>query len=278
LSLNLSLATAQAGAVNVEMRRSEHARVFLQPGRPLATERVLGIPANFRERAAGNAEIERIWLWPQTAQVTLGLKIRTSLFSKRAELIPLSAGAPLAPTAAAGAVELLAKLPVLCSDEHNHKHHYRVGQLEGVTVAARTGLANGLVVRVRAHPEEEVARPSDPIAQLVGVAGRRLVLPPNWALPASTSAALVLSGFPAQVASGAEYVDDLGVRERLWAILSENPALQPYLGQLRAEVQDGVVYLSGQLPGVRLRNSAKQDIWHVPGVVAIEDTLRIEDE
>jgi hypothetical protein len=261
----------------VEMHRSEHARVFLQPGKLLESERIPAIPANYRERVGTNAEIEHLWLWPKTAQVTLGLKIRTGLFSRREEMVPLSAGAPLSPKAG-GAVELLSRLPVFCADEHERKKRYRVGHLEGLTVAARTGLANGLVVRVRSHPEAEVQRPSDPLAQLVSVAGRRLVLPPNWVLAEGGQAAIVLSGFPAQVASSVEYLDDIQVRERLWAILNENPALQPYLGKLKAEVQDGVVYLSGQLPMARLRNSTRQDIWHVPGVVAIEDTLRIEGE
>jgi hypothetical protein len=277
LSSDFSSSTLRAGGGNVELRRSEYARVFLQPGKLLASERILSIPANYRGRVGSNAEIEHLWLWPQTAQVTLGLKIRTGLFSKQAEMVPLSAGAPLSPKAA-DAVELLEKMPVFCSDEHQQKKRYRIGHLEGMTVAGRTGLANVRVVRVRAHPEEEVNSPSDPLAQLVSVAGRRLVLPPSWALAESGQAALMLSGFPAQVASGTEYIDDLGVRERLWAILNENPALQPYLRQIKAEVQDGVVYLSGQLPMGRLRNSAKQDIWHVPGVVAIEDTLRIEGE
>ncbi len=262
----------------METHRSDHARVFLQPGKLLDSERIPAIPANYRERVGSNAEVEHLWLWPQPAQVTLGLKIRTGLFSRREELVPLSAGAPLSPKAAGGAVELLTKMPVFCSDEHQQKKRYRVGHLEGMTVAARTGLANGLVVRVRSHPEEEVQHPNDPLAQLIDVAGRRLVLPPNWVLAEGGQAALVLSGFPAQVASSVEYLDDIQVRERLWAILNENPALQPYLGRLKAEVQDGVVYLSGQLPMSRLRNSAKQDIWHVPGVVAIEDTLRIEGE
>ncbi|HEY7125547.1 MAG TPA: BON domain-containing protein [Ktedonobacterales bacterium] len=260
------------------MHRSEHARVFLQPGKLLDSERIPAIPPNYRERVGNNAEIEHLWLWPQTAQMTLGLKVRTGLFSRHAEMVPLSAGAPLSPKTAGGAVELLAKMPVFCSDEHQQKKRYRVGHLEGMTVAARTGLANGLVVRVRSHPEEEVQHPSDPLGHLISVAGRRLVLPPNWALAESGPAALALSGFPAQVASGSEYVDDLQVSQRLWAILNENPALQPFLGKLKVVVQDGVVYLGGQLPQSRLRNSAKQDIWHVPGVVAIEDTLRIEGE
>jgi osmotically-inducible protein OsmY len=89
---------------------------------------------------------------------------------------------------------------------------------------------------------------------------------------------LMLSVFPAQMARSVEFLDDLQVRERLWAILGENPALQPYLSWLRIDVQDGVVYLRGRLPQGRLRNSAKQDIWHVPGVVAIEDTLHVEDD
>ncbi len=268
----------RAGEVSVDMQISEHARVLLQPGKPLASQRIAGIPHTYRGRLEGaNGQIKHLWLWPQTAQVTVGVNVRRGLFSKREQVVPLSAGAPVSPAASQPAVALHSKMPVFCTHEHHKEARYRVGHFEGVTVAARTGLANGLIVRVRAHPEEEVSHPTDPLAPLVSVAGRRLVLSPAW-VQGVEHGRLVLSAFPAQVASSVEFLDDLQIRERLWAVLSENPALQPYLSWLRVDVQDGVVFLGGRLPQVRLRNSARQDIWHVPGVVAIEDMLRVEDE
>jgi hypothetical protein len=224
-----------------------------------------------------HAEITHLWLWPQGAQVTVAARFHKNLLSKKEEIVPLAAGAPIEPAKTAGGVELRAKMAVFCSDEHREGARYRVGHLEGLTISARTGLANGLVVRVRAHPEAEVTRPTDPLAPLVAVAGRRLVASPAWVM-ASKGEGLVLSVFPAQVASSVEFLDDWQVRERIWAILNENPALQPYVSWLRLEVKDGVAYLSGRLPLARLRNSAKQDIWHVPGVVGIEDTLRVEGD
>lgn len=287
----------QAGRGNVGMQINEYARVLLQLGKPFDPERVPGMPAANRERIVGaGSEITHLWLWPQTAQVRMGLKVRKNLFGKKHEVVPLSAGMALSPTMTEGAVELHAKMPVLCIDEHQAGTHYRVGQFEGLTIAARTGLANGVIVRVRAHPESEAARSADPLgpfptlrpgqdvfgsssaaplAPLVAVAGRRIMASPAWAL-SDKREGLLLSVFPAQLASSVEFLDDLQVRGRLWAILGENPALQPYLSWLRIDVQDGVVYLGGRLPQARLRNSARQDIWHVPGVVAIEDTLRIE--
>ncbi|HEY7347099.1 MAG TPA: BON domain-containing protein [Ktedonobacterales bacterium] len=257
---------------------SEYARVLLQPGKLFRAEHVLGMPAPYRDRLSGvRAEITRLWLWPQSAQVTAAVRFRKNLLSKKEDITPLSADAPLEPAKREGCVELRAKMQVFCTDEHHEKARYRVGNLEGLTVAARTGLADGLVVRVRAHPEAEVERPTDPLAPLVAVAGRRLVLSPAWAMAAGDGE-LVLSAFPAQVASSVEYLNDWQVRERIWAILNENPALQPYLSWLGIEVKDGVAYLSGRLPMARLRNSAKQDIWHVPGVVGIEDTLRVEGD
>ncbi len=257
---------------------SEHARVLLQPGKALHAGQISGMPTPYRDRLSGiHAEITHLWLWPQSAQVTAAVRYHKNILSKKEEIIPFSAGAPREPAKAVGGIELRAKMSVFCSDEHRQGVRYRVGHCEGLTVAARTGLANGLVVRVRAHPEAEVERPTDPLAPLVAVAGRRLVVPPAWAV-VSEDGGLVLKAFPAQIASSVEFLDDWQVRERIWAILNENPALQPYLSWLRIEVKDGVAYLSGRLPMARLRNSAKQDIWHVPGVVGIEDALRVEGD
>jgi hypothetical protein len=279
ISLATSISSSQqAGGVNVDMQASEYARVLLQPGKQFNAERIPGMPAPYRDRLSGlSAEIRHLWLWPQSAQVTAAVRFHKNLLSKTEEVVPLSTDAPREPAKAAGGVELRAKMPVFCSDEHRQGARYRVGHLEGLTIAARTGLANGVVVRVRAHPEAEVERPTDPLAPLVAVAGRRLVASPAW-VAAVEREGLVLSAFPAQVASGVEFLNDWQVRERIWAILNENPALQPYLSWLRIEVKDGVAYLSGRLPMARLRNSAKQDIWHVPGVVGIEDALRVEGD
>lgn len=261
----------------MDIKPSEHARVLLQPGKEFNARRVPGMPASYRDRLSGvHAEITHLWLWPQSGQVTLTLRYQKALFSKKEEVMPLSAGASLEP-AKAGAVELRAKMPVFCSDEHHPETHYRVGSLEGLTIAARTGLANGLVVRVRSHPEADVNSPTDPQAALMAVAGRRLVESPAW-VKSVEHEKLVLSAFPAQVSSSVEFLDDWQIRERAWAILNDNPAIQQYVSWLSLEVQDGVVYLGGRLPQTRLRNSAKQDLWHVPGVVGIEDTLRVEGE
>jgi hypothetical protein len=259
----------------VDIQVSEHARVLLQPGKAFNAGSVLGMPATYRDRLSGaHPEITHLWLWPQSAQVTATVRYQRNLFSKKEECAPFSVDAPLEP-AKAGGVELRPKATVFCIDEHRQEVRYRLGQLEGLTVAARTGLANGLVVRVRAHPEADVTGPTDPQAPLVAVAGRRLVLSPAWVRSVEREG-LVLSVFPAQAASSVEFLNDLQVRERIWTILGENPALQPYLTWLNIEVKDGVAYLSGRLPEPRLRNSAKQDIWHVPGVVGIEDALRVE--
>ncbi len=261
----------------MDLQMSEHARVLLQPGKVIRADRIPAIPEPYRERLSGvNIEIAHLWLWPQSAQVTAAARFQKNLFSKKEEIVPFSADAPREPVKANG-VELRAKMAVFCTDEYHPETRYRVGQLEGLTVAARTGLANGLVVRVRAHPEAEVTRPTDPQAALVPVAGRRLVASPAWVRSVGQDG-LILSVFPAQVASSVEYLDDWQVRERVWAILNENPAIQPYISWLTLDVKDGVAYLGGRLPQPRLRNSARQDIWHVPGVVGIEDTLRVEGD
>ncbi|HEY7974219.1 MAG TPA: BON domain-containing protein, partial [Ktedonobacterales bacterium] len=61
----------------------------------------------------------------------------------------------------------------------------------------------------------------------------------------------------------------------VWQILSENPAIAPYLARLRVQVRDGEVTLLGTLPTPRHRASAEQDIWHIPGVIAVRNEVAL---
>src|SRR5262249_35144398 len=147
----------QVGDVNVDLRTSEHARVLLQPGKTFDADRVPGMAASYRNRLGGaRAEITKLWLWPQSGEGPIEVRYPQGFFSRKEEVVPLSPSAPRE-AAKAGGVELRAKMSVFCISAHhegeNGNHHsdhqnqekpeplYRLGYFEGLTIAARTGLA-----------------------------------------------------------------------------------------------------------------------------------------
>jgi hypothetical protein len=149
---------------------------------------------------------------------------------------------------------------------------------------AHTGLAMELVVRVRADVASDIARPTDPMGSLLPVRGQRVLVPPVWAAKAGRPKAgifsprhgrLLLTATPAQIGHSPVLRDDAALTADVWAILTANPALQPVLGGVRVAVRDGTVMLRGHMPSIRLRLAAEQDIWHVPGVFAIQDELAL---
>ena len=80
-----------------------------------------------------------------------------------------------------------------------------------------------------------------------------------------------------QVASAGLLRTDGQLTAAVWQILSENPALAPSLGRLRVQVRDGEVTLLGALPSPRHRASAEQDIWHLPGVIAVRNETTLSE-
>jgi osmotically-inducible protein OsmY len=82
---------------------------------------------------------------------------------------------------------------------------------------------------------------------------------------------------PEQIASGTALRPDKAVAADIVNILAANPALAPFAGRIRVQVHDGTVRLLGSLPTARHRASAEQDIWHVPGVFALENDVAVGD-
>jgi hypothetical protein len=181
---------------------------------------------------------------------------------------------PPAPTP--DALELRRKMRVACQAG-------LVGRLEGVVIDTHMGLVTELLVRVRDDVDAEATWPTDPLWPLLEVRGQRMLLPPAWAtktdrvassLPLlGSSARLVLSATAAQIARSLILRSDADLTAGVWSILSANPAIEPLLGQLHVSVRDGTVMMLGTVPTARHRLSAEQDVWHVPGVLAVHNEL-----
>lgn len=209
----------------------------------------------------------------RTAEVWCRLRAARP-FARAVRTVPLGALQP--PTPTPDALDLRRGARVDCAGGV-------VGHLEGLVADTRTGLVTELVVRVRRDVEADVARPSDPLAPLVSVAGQRLLVPPAWAKRSDTSKAalpflpaayrLTLQASAAQIAHGLVLRSDAALEADVWRILGANPAVAPHLGRLRIGVREGAVTLLGALPGSRLRLSAEQDVWHVPGVLAVHNEM-----
>jgi hypothetical protein len=195
-------------------------------------------------------------------------------FARAVRTVPLGALQP--PTPTPDALDLRRDARVDCAGGI-------VGRLEGLVIDTRTGRVTELLVRVRRDVEADVARPNDPLAPLVSVAGQRVLVPPAWATRSDASKAalpflpaahrLTLQATAAQIEHGLVLRGDAALEADVWRILGANPAIEPALGGLRVVVREGEVTLLGALPTTRHRLSAEQDVWHVPGVLAVHNEI-----
>jgi hypothetical protein len=180
------------------------------------------------------------------------------------------------PTPTPDALELRRGMRVWCASG-------AVGKLMGVVVDRGTGLAVGLVVRVRGDVEAEATWPTAPLWPLLPVAGQTMLLPPAWATnvektegafpPLGGEARLILDASASQVAHSLVLRPDADLLAGIWAVLDANPAISPLMGGVRVNVRDGMVTLLGTVPTTRHRLSAEQDVWHVPGVLGVRNEL-----
>jgi osmotically-inducible protein OsmY len=123
--------------------------------------------------------------------------------------------------------------------------------------------------------------------KLVNVQGQQTLLSPTWAVSVTQTASILpfvapdltlqLDATVEQVASAALLRSDGELTAAVWQMLSDNPAIAPSLARLRVQVRDGEVTLLGSLPTPRHRASAEQDIWHLPGVIAVRNEVVIGD-
>jgi osmotically-inducible protein OsmY len=112
------------------------------------------------------------------------------------------------------------------------------------------------------------------------------LLSPAWAVsttrePASlplwrATTVLLLNASAEQIGAATRVRSDGQLAHDVAEAWGENPALAPYTGRLSAEAHDGDVTLGGTLPSPRHRATAEQDAWHVAGVLAVHNLIRVE--
>lgn len=206
------------------------------------------------------------------------LRLRASDLSREVRTIPVNTTQAPAPTP--DALELRGGMRVEC-------HEGYVGRLDGLVIETREGVVSDLIVRVRSDALADVELSSDPMFKLVNVQGQEALISPTWAVTVAQSSSVLpfmapdltlrLDATVEQIASAALLRTDGQLTAAVWQILSENPALAPSLGRLRVQVRDGEVTLLGALPSPRHRASAEQDIWHLPGVIAVRNETTLSE-
>jgi hypothetical protein len=260
----------------IEGRRD---KMVLRLGATIDLDAVPSMPDRYRQPVALlRGKLGSVFVLPETGEVWCRLNGGVthqvwppSLKRRDARTFPMNARQ--APTPPPDAVELHPRMRVDCMDGP-------VGRLEGVVLGVATGIAEALLVRVRTGMENDVTSPQDPLAPLVAEQGQALMLPPEWAKAAETINhavgaihALRLEATGAQVASGLHLRPDDALTQDVYAMMGKSPALAPFLSDMRVQVDDGVVRLTGPALSPRLRASLEQDIWHIPGVLAVRSDL-----
>jgi hypothetical protein len=255
-------------------------RHILRFGAKINGEDVPSVPERYRGLDGPSGKLMGVRLVPAAGDLWLRL-VRMGHrppFERTVRTIPLNDRQSPAP--APGAIELRSGMRIYCPDGY-------VGRLEGVTFDVSSGIALELLVHIRSDVLSEVETSTSPLVSLLPVAGQRVLISPSWASSVKPEPGnipfrgevltLHLDASPEQIASGTALRRDKAVAADVWDILGANPALAPYLGRLQVEVHDGTIRLFGTLPTARHRASAEQDIWHVPGVFALEDEIALSD-
>jgi BON domain len=252
-------------------------RQIFRFGQRIRGENFPAVPARYRGGPGGpSGRIVAALLRPPTGEVWLSIRPSDAPWQRQVRTIPLNNDQP--PTPTPESVELRGGIRVYCHDGY-------IGRLEGMMLDTRAGVVQEVLVRIRSNPLADVENASDPLFRLVEVSGQQLLLSPAWVVSAtressgfpfgSGSTRLTLNASAEQVASGVWLRSDGALATSIWNIFEDNPAIAPYSGQLKVSVRDGDVTLRGALPSPRHRASAEQDVWHVPGVVAVHNQLSI---
>lgn len=237
------------------------------------------VPQRYRGLSGPSGKLVSARLRPASGEVWLRLRPAglDQLRKRVLRTVPLNSTQPPAP--APDALELRGGMHVTC-------HDGLVGRLEGVTIDTRQGTVIELLVRIRSDVAAVIPNPLAPLARLLAVSGQQLLLPPAWAnstkedpshmplRPAELT--LHLDASAEQVASGARLRRDGDIAADIWNMLDANPAIAPYTGSITVNVNDGEAVISGSVPTARHRASAEQDIWHIPGVFALRNDLRVQ--
>ncbi|MBA3826044.1 MAG: BON domain-containing protein [Ktedonobacterales bacterium] len=250
-------------------------KIVLRLGANAQLDEVASLPERLRGRlTALRGKLGSVFLVPETGDLWCRLSsgVTTQVWPptvKRVDARTFPLNARQTPTPSPDALELFPQMFVESRDGY-------VGKLEGLVLDAATGTATGLLIRIRRDLADVIVSPEDPLAELVEVQGQRLLISHEWAKSPETvrhalgvAHHLKLDATAPQVASGLHLRDDADLQHDVYAIIAQNPALATYISALRVTVHDGAVRVSGVALSPRLRASMEQDIWHVPGVLAV---------
>jgi hypothetical protein len=259
-------------------------RRVLRFGQPVRGDTLTCIPQRLRTGPGSpSGRLVGVALLPVTQQAWLALSRRGRWpWQSVVRTIPLSnAHAPEPPE---DALLLRDRMRIECHDGY-------VGRLDGLTVDAVSGRVQDLLVRVRGDVLAEVQLATSPFAKLLPLAGRVVLVPPAWIAPAAKDKeqdkerharaltaeepVLHLDATPEQIGSGMVIRSDGDVTADIWRLLEENPSIAPYLERITVVVRDGDVTLLGVVPSPRHKATVEQDVWHVPGVFSLTNSLRI---
>lgn len=254
-------------------------RRVLRFGQKIKGSDVPSVPERYRGVEGPGGKLVGARIRPSTGEAWLRLRSSelTRPWSRNLRTIPLNASQ--SPTPTLDVLELRGGMRVYC-------HYGYVGKLEGIATDARTGVVTDLLVHVRNDVRAAIESLTSPMANLLDVSGRRVLLPPAWAtstkheesdVPFGGGLLLQLDATPEQIQFAVRLRPDGEVAADIARILDENPAVSPYAGQVQIDVHDGDVTLRGSLPSARHRASAEQDAWHVPGVFALHNQIAISN-
>jgi hypothetical protein len=254
------------------------ARRIFRFGGTLTGERIPTVPARYRSGPGSpSGTLVAVRLRPTTGDGWIRLRTGQLPWRRLVRTIPLREGQPPAPTP--DTVDLRGGATVRC-------HDGEVGRLRGIVYDARSGLVLDLLVRVRRDIVSEVTSTRDPMAALLDLAGREILVSPTWAVSTTRESAalplrrattvLLLNASAEQIGAATLVRTDGQLAHGVLEAWGENPALAPYTSQLSVEAHDGDVTLSGTLPSPRQRATAEQDAWHVAGVLAVHNLIRVE--
>lgn len=266
-----------AGAIRDVPRSGEFAvRRVLRFGGKVRGDDVPSVPARYRGVNGPSGKLRDVRLRPRTSEGWIRLRAPAGLLGLKheARVFPLSDEQP--PTPTPDAFTLRGGMRVVCHDGD-------VGDLRGIAIDTETGAVLNLLIRVRGDVVASVEYITSPMAPLLKVAGRELLIPPAWvsAVKADTERlfgdeqTLHLDASAEQIAACAQLRTDSEVTGDILKILDVNPAIAPYIARLRVSVHDGNVVVRGTLPSARHRATVEQDIWHVAGVFALYDEIQI---
>lgn len=251
-------------------------RRVLRFGGKIRGDDVPSVPARYRGVSGPSGKLRDMRLRSQTGEGWIRLRAASGLLGlkREARVFPLSDGQP--PTPTPDTLTLRGGMRVVCHDGD-------VGALRGIAIDSDTGAVINLLVRVRGDIVASVDYITSPMAALLRVAGRELLVPPAWVSAVKADAdrlfgdeqTLHLDASAEQIAACAQLRTDNDVTGDILRILDANPAIAPYLARLRVSVHDGSVVVRGTLPSARHRASAEQDIWHVPGVFDLHNEIQI---